>query len=103
MRIVREPEKDALAPKRQARAEVALVRMEKPRVWARLRHGERQRVSRFIINWLKPTVLITCSVPTNERDSKTFRRGSHTASSSGLHRPWTYEVLFDRDLDTKGE
>ena len=49
-----ETEKDGLA-KRQARAAVALIRMDKAEeVWSLLRHSADPRLRSFIVNWLSP-------------------------------------------------
>ncbi len=49
-----EIEKDGLA-KRQARAAVALIRMDKAEeVWSLLRHSADPRLRSFIVNWLSP-------------------------------------------------
>ena len=49
-----EVEKDGLA-KRQARAAVALIRMDKAEeVWSLLRHSADPRLRSFIVNWLSP-------------------------------------------------
>ncbi len=51
---VREEVKDQLA-QRQARAEIALIRMGKAEeVWALLRHSPDPRLRSFILNWLNP-------------------------------------------------
>ena len=49
-----ETEKDGLA-KRQARAAVALIRMDKAEeVWSLLRHSADPRLRSFVVNWLSP-------------------------------------------------